>query len=157
MFENNIDAILEIVGKEREAGYRETLESLANDLGVKERVKFSGWIPFDRIKEVYMRNDIQIISSLAEGTPRVIIEGAANGIPLICTNVGGNTESLISGENAMIIPPADSKAIAEAIIHIIRDAPLRQKLIKNGYALARQFSFDVLGVAIADEIAACVG
>jgi glycosyltransferase involved in cell wall biosynthesis len=104
------------------------------------------------MKEVYSRNDIQVISSLAEGTPRVIVEGFACGLPLVCTNVGGNTQSLQHGENAMIVPSQDSMAIAEAVEIIVKDRALRRKLISNGYATARKFSFEKLGLEIVNDL-----
>jgi glycosyltransferase involved in cell wall biosynthesis len=157
LMEKKINVRLELVGSERTPGYQARLSDIAGNLKIRDRVDFSGWIPYDKMKEVYTRNDIHVISSLAEGTPRVIVEGFACGLPLVCTNVGGNTQSLQNNENALIVPPRDAMAIAEAVELIVKNRTLRRKLIANGYATARQFSFEKLGLEIINDLQKVIG
>lgn len=143
---------LDIVGQEREAGYQASLEKYAQDLGIQDKVHFSGWLPFDRVGEAYLRNDIQILSSLGEGTPRCIVEGFARGLPLVCSNVGGCADTLVHEQDALMVPPADPKAIADAVEKLIREGELRRKLIQNGLEKARQATFENLGMQFLNEI-----
>jgi len=143
---------LEIVGQERKEGYLEKLKNKAKSEGVTEYVSFSGWVTYNKIGEVYLRNDIQVVSSLAEGIPRCIVEGFARGLPLVTTDVGGIKDFITDGENAIVVPPADSQKIAEAVARIIRDKELRRKLIKNGYEYAKKFSFETLGMEMIKDI-----
>ncbi len=147
---------LKLVGKERDARYRTQLESLAASLGIRPFITFMDWIPFDRIKALYFDSDIQVISSLAEGTPRVILEGASNGLPLVCTTVGGCSTILDDQVNALMIPPGQPEPMAAAIRRIIENPSLRQLLIKNGYELAKRYCFENLGEEIAEDILAGV-
>jgi len=78
-----IDFRLRIVGKEREAGYRDSLLKLAKEKGIERFVEIVDWVPFDKIGAEYSSSDIQVVSSFAEGTPRCIVEGFARGLPVV--------------------------------------------------------------------------
>jgi len=151
-----IQARLEVVGKEREPGYLAALEQRARDLGVGERVRFEPWVPFDRLGEVYARNDIQVVSSLAEGTPRCVIEGFARGLPLVCTAVGGCADTLLHERDALLVPPRDAGALAGAVERMVHDGSLRRRLIQEGYQRARSVTFEQVGVRLLAEIEAAV-
>jgi glycosyltransferase involved in cell wall biosynthesis len=145
-------ARLEIVGKERFSGYQAQLERLAEQLGIRDQVEFTGWIPFDKIREKYVGSDIQVISSLSEGTPRCIIEGAACGLPIVSTTAGGCPSVLTDAENGLLVPPGDPQAMADAVERLIRDGALRRKLIKQGYEMAQSATFENLGRQFLNEI-----
>ena len=143
---------LEIVGRERKPNYQQKLEEQSQMLGIQESVEFSGWIPYDRIREVYARSDIQVISSLTEGTPRCIAEGAARGLPLVSTRAGGCADVLTHEVNALLVEPAEPRAMAKAIERLIKDGQLRREIIKNGYAFARDATFETLGRRFLGEL-----
>ena len=152
LLEKGLRVRLEIVGKERSPGYQTELEQLVERLGIADKVDFTGWVPFDQMEEVYLRNDINIISSLGEGTPRIIAEGFARGLPLVSTTVGGCADTLTDNENAILVPPRDGKAIAEAVEKIILNGDLRRKIIVKGYQYARAATFETLGMQFLTEI-----
>lgn len=143
---------LEIVGKERTPGHAAVLERRVRELGLAEVVTFAGWVPFDRMPSVYLRSDLQVISSLAEGTPRCIDEGAAHGLPLVSTTAGGCADVLQHERTALLVPPADPVAMAAAIGRVIDDGELRRALIRAGYDLARSATFEVAGRAFLDGL-----
>lgn len=152
MRSRNLPVRLEVVGQERMPGYRASLERMAEDLGIRDKVKFLDWVPFTEVGKVYLRNDIQVLSSLGEGTPRIIVEGFARGLPLVCTNVGGCRDTLVHGKDALLIPPRDPQAIADSVERLIRDGELRRRMIKQGYESARAVTFENLGMKIIREI-----
>ena len=143
---------LEVIGKERVAGYQQQLENVIRSLGLENEITLCGWIPYDNIKKYYSQSDIQVISSLTEGTPRCIIEGASCSLPLVSTDVGGCKDVLTDKINALLIKPNDSLAMANAIEKIIVDKELRQQLIRNGREMAKQFTFESLGEYIVSEM-----
>jgi len=143
---------LELVGNERTPGHEAKIKALADRLDVSNRIQFSGWIPFDQMKDIYLHSDIQVISSLAEGTPRVILEGGAKGLPLVCTNVGGCKDNLEHEVDALLVPPADAQALTEAIERVMTDEQLRQKLIRNGYLKSGKATFEELGQFIYQDL-----
>ncbi len=63
-----------------------------------------------------------------EGIPRAILEAAAMGLPIVTTNMPGCKEAVEEGINGILVPPRDSKALAEAIAHLIANPGLRRKL-----------------------------
>jgi glycosyltransferase involved in cell wall biosynthesis len=148
---------LEIVGKEDFPRYQEKLEKVAERFEISDRVIFTGWVPFNRIQDVYLRSDIQIISSIAEGTPRCIQEGAARGLPLVSTTAGGCADALTDQVNALLVPPADAKSIADAVEKITKGEGLRKKLIKGGYEMASKFTFENAGMQFLNELKEIAG
>ena len=147
-----VDARLEIAGKERIPGYQRDLEDLAGRLGIGGRVHFSGWTPFDKMRDVYLRSDIQVVSSSSEGAPRCVVEGAARGLPLVATTAGGCSDFLVDRTNALLVPPDDPPALARAVEEIIGDPSLRRRIIHGGYQLARQSTIESLGMRFVQEM-----
>ncbi|MCK4249486.1 MAG: glycosyltransferase, partial [Candidatus Omnitrophica bacterium] len=67
-----------------------------------------------------------------EAFGRVIIEAQAVGVPVIATRVGGVVDVVQDGSNGLLVPPGDDRAIAEAILKLIKDKPLRDSLVQAG-------------------------
>ena len=91
-------------------------------------------------KSIYDRmraSDILVLPSLSEGTPHVLVEARANGLPCISTTVGGVPITVTDGYDALLVPPKNSDAIARAIERVISDEDLRRTLIRNGLTAAR--------------------
>lgn len=147
---------LDLVGKERVPGYQASLERLARSLGIGNCVEFCGWIPFDRLQEKYSQSDIQVISSLAEGTPRVILEGAARGLPLVSTNVGGIPDAVRDGYDGVLVPPGEPVSLADGIENVIKDSLMCRQLIEGGYRSAREASFDRVGMKFLADLQSLV-
>jgi glycosyltransferase involved in cell wall biosynthesis len=72
--------------------------------------------------------DIFVMPSLWEGMPYALLEAMAAERPVICTNVCGLDEVVKDGENGLLIPPADSRALAAAISRLVTDRALRKRL-----------------------------
>lgn len=147
---------LEIVGQERDTGYKQSLIGYAARLGLADAVTFSDWVPFDRVLDVYWRSDIQIISSLGEGTPRCIVEGFACGLPLVSTDSGGCRDALSHEQNALLVPVGDARAMADAVERLIRDGELRRRVIRGGYAYAHAATFDAIEAEMAADFRSVV-
>lgn len=130
----NKDISLTIVGDGEE---RKNLEALVESLNIKENVTFKGHIPLgDKLFEVYKENDIFILPSLSEGTPRVLIEAMANGLIIVSTDVGGIPFTISNNENGILIKPHNSDEIYQSIVNITKDEENRNKLRLNGYKFA---------------------
>ena len=84
------------------------------------------------------RNDAPAIAAAAstlvmpsiygEGLPRSVIEAMAYGTPPIVANAGGSPELVIDGENGLIVPPADGRAIAAAIMQLYANPQRRKQM-----------------------------
>ena len=72
--------------------------------------------------------DVSVMPSLNEALSNVVLESMAAGAPTVATRVGGTPEAVVDGVTGVLIPPADSAAIADAIVHLLNDAPLARHL-----------------------------
>jgi len=130
---------LEIVGPPEFPDYCEKLHRIAAALGIRDRNLWSGYVPngeplFDRMRAA----DLFVLPTLSEGTPHVLVEARANGLPCISTTVGGVPTTVTDGYDALLVPPKDARALARAIERVIGDAQLRRALIRNGLLAARK-------------------
>jgi peptidoglycan/xylan/chitin deacetylase (PgdA/CDA1 family) len=80
--------------------------------------------------------DIFVLSSLSEGFSNAILEAMAAKIPVIATNVGGNSESVISGETGLLVPPADSNSLGNAIVTLLKNKKLARQMGESGLEMA---------------------
>lgn len=88
----------------------------------------------------YLRNmpqqlhqtDIFVLPSYREGAPRVLLEAAACGLPVVATDVPGCREMVLDGVTGLLIPPQDSRALAQAIIVLLQKPELRRRMGQAG-------------------------
>src|SRR3981189_3992209 len=75
--------------------------------------------------------DFFVVPSLSEGTPHVLVEARANGLPCISTSVGGVPTSVTDGYDALLVPPKNSDALARTIDRVLRDGDVRRGLFRE--------------------------
>jgi len=83
----------------------------------------------DNIPELLRAMDVFVLSSVAEGMPRVTLEAMAAGVPCIATSVGGVLEILANGEFGRLVEPVDSEAMAEAMIYFAKEEPSKREVM----------------------------
>ena len=104
-------------------GYeRENLVNYVNKLNLKEKVIFTGYR--EDIEELMAIMDIFVLTSLREGLPRVLVQAAAVGIPLIAFNVDGVPEIIKDGYNGFLVKLKDVEELADRIIRYINNKEL---------------------------------
>ena len=117
------------------------LKKLCDQLGVRERVTFCGWV--SPVMPFFRAMDINLLSSVSETFPYSILEGVCAGCATICSDVGGMPELIDTGENGYIFPVGDDKKLAEYMARLADDAALRHTFAEALYAKAsRDFSED---------------
>ena len=79
------------------------------------------------VREVWARCHIAVLASRREGLPKSLLEAAACGRAIVATDVPGCREVAHAGENALLVPPDDSAALADALETLVRDSALRQR------------------------------
>lgn len=114
---------LDLVGDGPERG---TLERLARDLGIADRVRFVGWQ--NDVMSYYAEADIAIQPSWFEGWGRTLIDAAAVGLPIVTTDVGCVGDVLRPDDDALVVRPGDAAAMARAVERLVEDAGLRVRL-----------------------------
>jgi glycosyltransferase involved in cell wall biosynthesis len=101
------------------------------------------------IRDVWARAHIAILPSRREGLPKSLLEAAACARPLIATDVPGCREIARAGINALLVPPDDPAALADAIDRLVQDRDLRRQFAAKGRALvAKEFSSALIGEKI---------
>jgi glycosyltransferase involved in cell wall biosynthesis len=144
---------LEIVGPREFPDYCEKLDGIAAARGIRDRIRWDGYVPngkplFDRMRAA----DLFILPTLSEGTPHVLVEARANGLPCISTTVGGVPTTVTDGYDALLVPPKNSRALARAIERVIGDGDLRRALIRNGLTAARNQTLDRFIATVVREL-----
>lgn len=91
-----------------------------------EELGYLSWVPGARsdVPEILQALDVFVQPSLAEGISNTILEAMATGLPVIATDVGGNTELVQHDLNGMIVPRADINALSGAIEKYARNIPM---------------------------------
>ena len=109
-----------------------------------EREGIIAWWGFhDDMSETLPRADIVCMPSYREGLPRVLIEAAACGLPMVSTDVPGCREIVHDGENGYLVPPRDGPATADAIARLVADPHERRRMGENSRAMAlRDYAVD---------------
>jgi len=112
-------------------GDQRPYKTLAEKLGVKNNIVFTG--PLGRREDRSNRRIAHYgLPSLRETFPLVIMEAWAREKPVITTPVGDIPYRVKHGENGILIPPRNPKALADAIILLFQDENLRRKLGISG-------------------------
>jgi glycosyltransferase involved in cell wall biosynthesis len=95
-------------------------------LGISDKVVFAG---FQRDMAPYFAMArILALPSHSEGSPNVVLEAMAAGLPIAATRVGGVPEILVNRETGLLVPARDPEAMAAAIGELLTDSELSQRL-----------------------------
>ena len=129
---------LVIVGKR--GWLTDELFSHLRELGIEERVHFTGYLSDDDLCALYSSCRIFIYPSIYEGFGLPPLEAMACGAPVITTSIPSIME--VSERAACLVVPASVDDLAQSIIRLLRDENERQRLSSNGLKRARQFSWD---------------
>jgi len=109
------------------------LQKQASDLGVSDRVKFLGFIPYNEIPKYFSVCDIFIRPSRSEGFGNSFIEAMAAKLPVIATPVGGIVDFINDKETGVFCSPNNPQSIVKAVNLILEDSLLRQQITQNAY------------------------
>ncbi len=114
-------------------------------------VVFTGKLMNYELTSFYQHADIFCAPNLGkESFGLVIGEALASGVPVIASDIPGFRSVVKNRESAILVPPKDSKAIADAITTLIDNPTLRQSLIETGKARVQTFKWNNIGLQIAN-------
>jgi len=117
------------------------IRSQVHSSGLDEYVKFIG-VRQD-VPDIMNGADAFVLSSYLEGLPMVLLQAASVGMPIVATNVGGNSEVVIDGLNGYTAPPEDDTALARAMTQVMQLSEAeRAAMAERGRQLIRQ-TFDI--------------
>ena len=98
---------------------------------IDSRIIVTGAIPHNDMPAYYSLMDVFVHPSLRDGMPNALLEAMACGIPVVSTPVGGALDVIQDGENGVMIPVNDAKAISEAVQKFLDDESTRKKFSAN--------------------------
>jgi glycosyltransferase involved in cell wall biosynthesis len=106
---------------------RSQLEKEASDLGLLPHLlEFRGIVP-DMI-QVYRETDIFLLTSDWEGTPNVLLEAMASGLPVVATRVGGVPNLILNERTGFLVDPRNQHSFTSILLRLIKDPNLRAEM-----------------------------
>jgi glycosyltransferase involved in cell wall biosynthesis len=113
------------------------LKGLADQVGVSDQCRFLSFRT--DIPELLAVFDIFVLPSLWEGLSISLLEALAAGKPIVATNIKGNREVIDHGVNGLLVNPGDPAALAEGIIHLLRDKEKARAMGERAKEKAKAF------------------
>lgn len=107
------------------------MQALARALGIADRVVFRGHLQGAELARAYRDADILLLPSVSESFSMALLEGMASGLPVVATCVGGTPELVTEGENGLLVPHNDARALADALDRLAASSALRARLGAN--------------------------
>lgn len=117
---------------------REELTRQIRERGLEKMFVFVGLVPPARIPEYLSAMDILVHTSLREGLARALPQALLAGKPVVSFDIDGAREVCITGETGFLVPPRDTSALKKALVTLVGDATLRQRLGAAGRARCEQ-------------------
>jgi glycosyltransferase involved in cell wall biosynthesis len=111
---------------------RAEYERRVRDSGLTRRVVFAGLIPPHEVPAAIHAMDLLVHTSLREGLARVLPQALLSGVPVISYDVDGAREVVEDGLTGILLPPKEVKGLAEAILKLLGDGALRERLTRAG-------------------------
>jgi phosphatidylinositol alpha-1,6-mannosyltransferase len=119
--------------------YKDTLQKMARDLGVQDRVTFAGFVPDDELPEWYSATDLFVMISReitargdVEGFGIVYLEASAAGQAIVAGDSGGVPDAVEEGMGGILVPPNDAVALAATLSRVLGDPELRRSMASAG-------------------------
>ena len=112
---------------------RETLEARARELGVADRVEFLGYVPHERVPDLYAKARVAAFVPVAEEAfGRALFEAWGAGVPLVASRISAPGELVQDGVTGLLVPPDDPAALADALERVLADPALAARLAEGG-------------------------
>ncbi|MEM9253839.1 MAG: glycosyltransferase family 4 protein [Pseudomonadota bacterium] len=117
------------------------LELMVQELGLDETVEFVGRLDRKGIVDLYRHADVMLNPTRVDNMPNSVLEALACGLPVVSTHVGGVPYIVEDGETALLVPPDDEDAMADALLKVLRDDELYSALRTRGQALVERYGW----------------
>ena len=107
-------------------------------LEFQKHVRFLGHQPYDRLPVIYSSSDVVVVPTFYDNFPIRVLEALSSGIPVVASPVGGIPEVVLSETTGLLVPTGSAPALAEAVIRLLRDEDLRDRLGRQGRTLVAE-------------------
>lgn len=103
----------------------ETIKKELETSGLDQKVKLRGWVLNEDKKALLENADIFVLPSYREGLPNALLEAMQHGMAVTATSVGAIPDVINSGNNGILVPPKDAKALEKAVKELVDDPEKR--------------------------------
>lgn len=136
---------------------RASLETLARNLGLGKRIRFTGFVDDDERDALLSATRVCVCPSEKEGWGLTVIEANALGTPVVATDADGLRDSVRDGQTGFLVPNRDVSAFADRIATLLSDDALSTQMSKAALEWSRTFDWEVAAdeMAVALEDARC--
>ncbi|MFB9309991.1 glycosyltransferase involved in cell wall biosynthesis [Agromyces hippuratus] len=124
-----LDAKVEIVGG---GDQKKHLEHLAVELGIADRVTFTGYVTDDQLREAYHRASVLAMPSIAELQSIVTMEAMASALPVVAANAMALPHLVHDGENGYLFEPSNAEDLAAKLRVVLEASPAEYRTLKEG-------------------------
>jgi glycosyltransferase involved in cell wall biosynthesis len=114
---------------------RKQFERQLEQMGIRDKFIFAGLVPPTDIPKYISAMDILVHTSLREGLARTLPQALACSKPVVSFDIDGAPEVVKNGETGFLVKPMDSQGLADALIRLMQNEPLRCKMGENGRKL----------------------
>ena len=143
--EREVEVVFAGARLESHAEYARRVDGLIEELGLRPAVRELGFVP--SAAPVLETLDVLVLSSISEASPMAVLEGMAAGVPVVATDVGGVREMLLADPRepaGIVVEPRNPKAIAAAVLELLRDPEKAARMGRSGRRLAEErFSLEI--------------
>lgn len=125
--------------------YRQEWEDLSKQLGLSEWVRFAGFVSNDELSSLFRSCTVYVHPAIydskgdTEGQGVVLVEALTNRKPVVASEVGGIVDMIKDGETGLLVPEKNPEAIADAVLRLINEPELAQRLGQQGLEHARRY------------------
>lgn len=139
-----------VIAGRKEGPYYDLLTNLVSELGIEDRVTFTGYVTNEELLSLYQRATALVFPSLIEGFGMPILEAMDAGLPVITSSHGSLAE--VAGDAALLVDAYDPLSIAQALGALASDSALGEELKRKGTLRAANFSWQKTGQAFLEVI-----
>lgn len=120
---------------------RAELEQLVTELGMASAVTFTGRVDNAGMAALYREADIMLNPSTVDNMPNSVLEALASGAVVVSTNVGGVPFLVDHDKTALLVPPRDPRAMADAVLRVLDEPGLATRLRDAGLRYVQQYAW----------------
>lgn len=128
LLDESLDAQLEIVGG---GDQLRNLQQLATSLGIADRVRFTGYVSDDELKQAYSRATVFAMPSIAELQSIATMEAMASALPVVAADAMALPHLVHDGENGHLFEPGNAQALADRLTDVLSSSPERLEEMKR--------------------------
>lgn len=131
--------------QQRELEILAMMKRIIDDKCIDSRVRLTGYVPDEFLTGYYQQAELFVLPSIFEPFGMTALEAMACGKPVVASKLGGIRDVISSGENGLLVDPSDADEFADAMIMLLKDQQLAERMGQAGCGTVRRdFSWEAI-------------